>query len=195
MDTNRLLNIEEQKFILELAEQTVKNVVIGKPVPTPKNIPDIIKVKRGGFVTLNKNAHLRGCIGYILPIMSLIETIIEVGTSAALKDPRFNPVQPGELKNIDIEVSVLTIPEKIDNVEKIVVGKHGIIIKRGYNHGLLLPQVATEYEWDRTTFLEQTCQKSGLSPDAWKDKKTEIQIFSAQVFSRESLGINGGLED
>lgn len=189
MSENRLLNIEEQKFILRLAEESVKSVVNGEDVLIPENLPDITREKRGAFVTLNKNEQLRGCIGYIVPIKALYETIIEMAEAASLHDPRFNPVNPHELQEIDVEISVLTIPYNIEDVNKIEVGTHGIIIKKGFSQGLLLPQVATEYGWDRETFLRQTCRKAGLSPDAWQEDKTEIQIFSAQVFSRKSLNI------
>jgi AmmeMemoRadiSam system protein A len=191
MDTRSLsegeLNKEEQKWVLELAENTVKAVVSRESVPEPVNVPEIAKKKRGAFVTLEKNEQLRGCIGYVLPIYPLYKTIIDVATSAALRDPRFPPVNENELKDITVEVSVLTVPKTITNPNQIEVGKHGIIIKRGYSQGLLLPQVATEYGWDRETFLEHTCLKAGLPTDSWKDKGTEIQIFSAQVFNRETL--------
>ena len=182
-----LLNYDEQIFILKLAEDTVQNVVNGKKPKIPKNLPLITLEKRGAFVTLHKFGQLRGCIGYVLPYKKLYETIIEMGESAALQDPRFNAVKPSELKDIEIEVSVLTIPQVIKNIEEIKVGKHGIIISKGYHQGLLLPQVATEYNWDRETFLKHTCQKAGLPMDAWKNDNIEIQIFSAQVFSKENL--------
>lgn len=184
---NRYLNTEEQKFLLQLAEDVIDASVKGNPIPRPENIPEICKEDRGAFVTIEKHGQLRGCIGYILPVYPLYETVIEVAQSAALKDPRFNRVSTGELKDLEIEVSVLTVPEKIDDPSVIEVGKHGIIIKRGYYQGLLLPQVATDYGWDRETFLEHTCQKAGLPPNSWKDKNTEISIFSAQVFNRKTL--------
>ena len=181
------LTREEQLWLLDLAEATVTACVNNKPLPEPKNVPENLKVKRGAFVTLEKNHELRGCIGYILPILPLYQTVIEMAQSAALHDPRFSPVSPSELKNITVEISVLTVPEKITDPSVIEVGKHGIILKRGYNQGLLLPQVATDYGWDRETFLEHTCLKAGLPRDAWQDKNTEIQIFSAQVFNRETV--------
>ena len=102
--------------------------------------------------------------------------------AAAFRDPRFQPLKQNELSDLEIEISVLTPIEEINDVEKIEVGKHGIIIEKGNYSGLLLPQVATEYGWDRETFLEHTCQKAGLPPNAWKDKGTIIKIFSADVF-------------
>ena len=184
---NSLLNLNEQKAMLKLAAATVKSVVMGKEPKIPENLPAIAFEKRGAFVTLTKNQHLRGCIGYILPIKTLYETIMEVGESAALRDPRFDPVTVDELDDIGLEVSVLTVPHKIKDIKQIEVGKHGIIIRQGFYQGLLLPQVATEYGWDRETFLKHTCRKAGLPIDAWKDKNTEIKIFSAQVFSWDDI--------
>jgi len=181
------LTKSEQIWLLDLAEATVTACVNKKPLPEPKDVPEKFKVKRGAFVTLEKNGELRGCIGYILPILPLYQTVIEMAQSAALHDPRFSPVTPNELKNITVEISVLTVPETITDPSVIEVGKHGIIMKRGYAQGLLLPQVATDYGWDRETFLEHTCLKAGLPRNAWQDKNTEIQIFSAQVFNRETL--------
>jgi len=184
---NRDLTRDEQLFLIQLAEDVIHAAVKNKPIPVPQDIPAICKEKRGAFVTVEKHHNLRGCIGYILPVYPLYQTVIEVAQSAALKDPRFNPVSPKELNDLEIEVSVLTVPERITDPSVIEVGKHGIIMKRDYYQGLLLPQVATEYGWDRETFLEHTCQKAGLPPDAWKDKATEISIFSAQVFNRKTL--------
>jgi len=181
------LTREEQLFIMDLAESTVEAVVRNQKPPVPKEIPTKMKTKRGAFVTLEKMGQLRGCIGYILPIYPLYETVMSVAESAALKDPRFPAVAPSELDDISVEVSVLTVPREISDPSIIEVGKHGIIIKKGYYQGLLLPQVATDYGWDRETFLEHTCLKAGLPRDAWKDTQTEIQIFSAQVFNRNTL--------
>ena len=102
--------------------------------------------------------------------------------AAALEDPRFPQVKSSELPDIDFEISVLTPVKRIKSIEEIVVGRDGIIITRGWNKGLLLPQVATEYGWDRITFLEHTCNKAGLPKDTWKDKNTIIEMFSAEVF-------------
>jgi len=181
------LDRPEQLFLLDLAEKTISAAVHKKPLPSPATIPERLKVKRGAFVTIEKRHDLRGCIGYVLPMKPLFETVIEVARLAALEDPRFEPVSVSELKDLSVEISVLTIPEKISDPNIIEVGKHGIIIRRGFYSGLLLPQVATDYGWDRVTFLEHTCQKAGLPRDAWQDKSTEISIFSAQVFSRESV--------
>jgi AmmeMemoRadiSam system protein B/AmmeMemoRadiSam system protein A len=181
------LNIQEQEFLMNLAEQTVKAVVKGEKIKAPTDIPPICQEKRGAFVTLTKRDQLRGCIGYILPYFPLYKTVMEVAESATLKDSRFSPVSEKELSEIDVEISVLTVPQIIKDINQIEVGTHGLIIKKGPYQGLLLPQVATEYGWDRDTFLAHTCQKAGLPSMAWKDADTEIQIFSAQVFNRETL--------
>jgi hypothetical protein len=181
------LNHEQKTFLLELAEKTVEAAVKGQPKPEPDDIPEIAKQERGAFVTLEKNGNLRGCIGQVIPSNPLWETVRDMAVSAALKDPRFPGVQEKELDDITVEISILTVPRKIDDIEEIEVGKHGIIIKRGYQQGLLLPQVATDQGWDRRTFIMHTCRKAGLPKDAWQDDSTEIKIFSAQVFSREDL--------
>ena len=118
-------------------------------------------------------------------VKPLYQTVREVAEATALRDPRFDPVSPNELADLDLEISALTVPRVIEEVSEIQVGLHGLIIRRGYRQGLLLPQVATEYGWDRQTFLEQTCRKAGLPTNAWKDKDTEIEIFSAEVFGEK----------
>jgi AmmeMemoRadiSam system protein A len=141
-----------------------------------------LREKRGAFVTLKKHGELRGCIGHIIGDRPLAETVATMAVAAAFEDPRFPPVKEEELKDLDIEISVLTPLRRINNVEEIQVGLHGIILQQGGHSGLLLPQVATEYGWDRNTFLEYTCRKAGLPPDAWKDERTTIHVFSADVF-------------
>ena len=137
---------------------------------------------RGAFVTINKKGQLRGCIGYIEGRGPLYKTVEKMAEEAAFRDPRFDPVKERELPELEIEISVLTPLKKITDINEIEVGKHGIYIKKGWNSGLLLPQVATDYGWDRLTFLEHTCQKAGLPANAWKEKNTEIYIFSADIF-------------
>jgi len=134
------------------------------------------------FVTVYKNGELRGCIGHVIARKPLIEAVSEMAEAAAFQDPRFTPVRRDELGDLKIEISVLTPLQKIQSPEEIEVGKHGLIIKQGGSMGLLLPQVATEYGWDRTAFLENTCRKAGLPRNAWKEKDAEIFVFSADVF-------------
>ncbi|MCI0494351.1 AmmeMemoRadiSam system protein B [candidate division KSB1 bacterium] len=179
------LKERDKKTLLTTARKTIEHALTGKKIPKPASKSAILKEKRGAFVTLTKKGALRGCIGYIQGIKPLEETIIEMAQAAAFRDPRFQPVTLDELDDLEIEISVLTPIQEISDVDEIVVGKHGLIIERGGYSGLLLPQVATDYGWDRDTFLEHTCQKAGLAPDAWKKSGTIIKVFSADVFHEQ----------
>jgi AmmeMemoRadiSam system protein A len=176
------LNDEEKKTLHHIARTVIESRVKGKPVPDFKIESPILKENRGAFVTLQKRGQLRGCIGYIEGHGPLHHTIQEMAEAAAFRDPRFSPVKEKELPELDIEISVLTPLQRVKDIHEIQVGTHGIYIKKGWYSGLLLPQVATEYGWDRQTFLEHTCQKAGLPPTAWKEKDAEIYIFSADIF-------------
>jgi len=176
------LSEEEKKTLHEIAHTVIWNKASGKEVPEFKITSERLKELRGAFVTITKKGSLRGCIGHIKGVKPLYKSVEEMAAAAAFQDPRFPPVTKKELKDLDIEISVLTPFEQITDVNKIEVGKHGIYMERGFYSGLLLPQVATEYGWDRETFLEHTCRKAGLPPDAWKDKETRIYIFSADIF-------------
>jgi len=176
------LSEEEKKTLHEIAHTVIWNKASGKEVPEFKITSERLKELRGAFVTINKKGSLRGCIGHIKGVKPLYKSVEEMAAAAAFQDPRFPPVTKNELKDLDIEISVLTPFEQITDVNKIEVGKHGLYIERGFYSGLLLPQVATEYGWDRDTFLEHTCRKAGLPTDAWKDKDTRIYIFSADIF-------------
>ncbi len=176
------LTEEEKKTLHHIARTVIENKARGKAVPEFRVDSPVLKENRGAFVTINKRGQLRGCIGYIEGRGPLHKTVQEMAEAAAFRDPRFSPVKEGELLELDIEISVLTPLKRITDINEIEVGKHGIYIKKGRFSGLLLPQVATEYGWDRKTFLEHTCQKAGLPTSAWKDKDTEISIFSADIF-------------
>ena len=181
------LSKSDKEILLKIARETIQAKVKGEKPPDFKITPEILKENRGAFVTLEKDGNLRGCIGYIQAIKPLYLTIEEMAVQAALNDPRFPPVSEDELDHLRIEISVLTPLKRISNVEEIEVGRDGIYIRKGFNSGLLLPQVATEYGWDRQTFLEQTCYKAGLPPNAWKEKTCEIYIFSADIFNEDEL--------
>jgi AmmeMemoRadiSam system protein B/AmmeMemoRadiSam system protein A len=176
------LSEEDKKTLHHIAKTVIENMTRGKPIPEFKVEAPILKENRGAFVTINKRGQLRGCIGYIEGRGPVYKTIEEMAEAAAFRDPRFIPVTEKELPDLEIEISVLTPLKRITDIHEIEVGKHGIYIKRGWYSGLLLPQVATEYGWDRNTFLEHTCQKAGLPTNAWKDRNTEIFIFSADIF-------------
>jgi AmmeMemoRadiSam system protein A len=176
------LTSEEKAYLRNLAKAAIEHRLLGKPMPSREGEPPRLAEKRGAFVTLKKRGELRGCIGYTQQLRPLSETVIEMAQAAAFQDPRFPPLSSREWGDISIEISALTPLRLIQDIEEIQAGKHGLFIERGGFGGLLLPQVATEYGWDRQTFLEHTCMKAGLPRDAWKDKKTRIYVFSAEIF-------------
>jgi uncharacterized protein len=177
------LKEEEKKILFNIVKQTIQCELNGTKAPEFQLESETLKEKRGGFVTLKKNGQLRGCIGYIEAMHPLYRTIEEMAVAAAFNDPRFSPLRHDELEHLTVEISVLSPLTIIKNIEEINVGEHGIYIVRGYRSGLLLPQVAIEYKWDRLTFLEETCYKANISPNAWREKDTKIYIFSANIFS------------
>ncbi|HON60145.1 MAG TPA: AmmeMemoRadiSam system protein A [Smithella sp.] len=180
------LSSKDKSELLTIAKNAIEAKLQGEELPTLNLKSDILKEKRGAFVTLKKHGRLRGCIGYIRAFKPLGETVQEMAVAAAFHDPRFPSLKAGELKDLEFEISVLSPLKKVKDVNEIEVGKHGIYIVSGYRSGLLLPQVATEYGWDRETFLQETCYKAGLPPDAWRHEQTEIYIFSADYFGEEN---------
>jgi AmmeMemoRadiSam system protein B/AmmeMemoRadiSam system protein A len=175
----------EKKELLKIARTSIEQHLNQKPLTSFSVTSDKLKEKCGVFVTIKKHGELRGCIGYIEGVAPLYKAVSEMAIAAATKDPRFPPVNKNELPHISLEITILSPLKKITDINEIEIGKHGLVIKRGYNQGLLLPQVATEYGWDRETFLEHTCWKAGLPDNAWKDPKTEIYIFSGIIISEE----------
>ena len=183
------LTKDQQLKLLKLARKTIAES-LGMPQDTELDLGDeIFKEKCGAFVTLHIKGRLRGCIGYIQGVKSIPETIIDMAQASAFKDPRFPPLRKDEYSHIDIEISVLSPIEPVNNVSEIKVGRDGLIICRGLNSGLLLPQVPVEQCWDLDTFLENTCYKAGLPGNAWQQKGTKIEKFSAQVFGEKELGL------
>lgn len=178
------LSEEEKKFLHYIAKTSIEAKLLGKTPPAidPTNVSENLRIKRGAFVTLHKHGILRGCIGYIQPYKPLYQTVSEMAIAAAFEDRRFPPLKKEELDDLEIEISVLTPLKKISDIDEINIGRDGLYVIKGFQSGLLLPQVATEYGWDRETFLEHTCLKAGLDKEAWKDKDTEIYIFSADIF-------------
>jgi AmmeMemoRadiSam system protein A len=172
---------KEKIELKKLARNAIEAVLSGRQGENV-HISERLKEKGGAFVTIKKKGDLRGCIGYIKAVLPIWETVKDAAIQAAFHDTRFDPVNTKEWKDIDIEISVLTPMKKIEDIAEIEVGTHGLYIEKGYHSGLLLPQVATEYNWDRITFLEHTCYKAGLPKDAWKSKDTNISIFSADIF-------------
>lgn len=175
------LTEDEKKFLLKIARETLETYVKKKKIPTFTINNDKLKQNAGAFVTLNKNNRLRGCIGYIDPVKPLYLTIIDNAVNSCSKDYRFPPVDVSELPDIKIEISVLTPPIPVDSYNDIVIGKHGIILKKDGHQAVFLPQVAPEQGWDIATTLTHLSLKAGLSKDAWK-KDTSFEVFTAIVF-------------
>jgi AmmeMemoRadiSam system protein A len=175
------LSEEGKDELLRLARTSIVNFLKGnKSVAySPKNSG--LLLERGAFVTLKKDGALRGCIGFSSPVAPLYQMIIQAAVFAAFRDPRFDPVTSAELKDLEIEISVLTPLKKINNPLLVDVGKHGLFISKGSRSGLLLPQVPVENNWTRLTFLEQVCLKAGLPKGAWKSG-ADLFIFTAIVF-------------
>ena len=182
------LTDNEKRSLLSLARRAIEGYLAGgKHIELPDAKGKLGEVC-GAFVTLQRRGQLRGCIGNMVGRAPLVETVRDMAIAAATQDPRFPAVGPDELKDIDIEISVLSPMRKVTDVGEIEVGTHGILMRRGINQGVLLPQVATEYGWDRETFLRHTCLKAGLPTEAWKDPETSIEIFSAEVFGEKERG-------
>lgn len=181
------LGEKEKAALLALARHSVETAVRERKMVQlgPPELP-ALAAERGAFVTLKENGELRGCIGQVAASKALMITVRDVAAWAALKDTRFAPVKANELAKLEYEISVLSPLRRVADVNQIQVGRDGLLIKRGEEEGLLLPQVPVEQKWDRATFLEQTCRKAGLPTDAWKDPQTDIFAFTALVFGEHT---------
>ena len=181
-----VLNKDEQAELLKLAKLTVESVVrTGKKPDYANKMPGLDR-PLGAFVTLHEKGQLRGCIGRFEPDIPIYEVVMEMAVAAATQDYRFPPVSERELDKLVYEISVLSPLRKVKSWKEIELGKHGVEVARGMRRGVFLPQVATETGWDLDTFMNTLCeQKAGLPPDAWKDPKTDIFVFTAQVFGAE----------
>lgn len=177
------LTEEEKKELLRIARKSIESAVQGVPTTGSKATNPSFFNLRGVFVTLRLNGELRGCIGYVEPRLPLGVAVEEVAVKSAFEDPRFYPVSSEEVDSLEIEISVLSPLKKVFDVHEIEVGRDGLVIELGSKRGLLLPQVAVEYKWNREEFLSYTSQKAGLPTTAWKDKKTEIFTFTTDSFS------------
>ncbi len=179
----------DRLFLIKSARENINSWLEkkrGLEIP-PGTVPPGCMTKYGAFVTLKSRGNLRGCIGYVTAEKPLIQAVLECSYRAAFGDPRFLSVRKEEMKDITIEISVLSEPVQVRNAEEVETGRHGLIIERGNRRGLLLPQVAAEQGWDRYTFLQHTCLKAGLPVDSWRDTNTGIYRFEAIVFDEESL--------
>ncbi|MGA2572606.1 MAG: TIGR00296 family protein [Candidatus Methanomethylicaceae archaeon] len=194
-----MTSLEEGIFLVKLARTAVTKYMTDSTVMSPPNPPSkSLLAKSGVFVTIEKlkggARTLRGCIGYPLPYMPLVEATVDSAVSAAFNDPRFPPLKPKELEEVVFEVSVLTPPAIVKTNDPklypklIKVGRDGLIIEKDFYKGLLLPQVPTEYGWDEETFLSECCMKAGLPPDSWLSKDVKVYSFSATVFTEVTPG-------
>ncbi|MBN1878984.1 AmmeMemoRadiSam system protein B [bacterium] len=180
------LTVEEQRMLLGYSRQVMTEFVqTGKPV-TQKPDNRLSTIKRGVFVSLHIGHDLRGCIGYIEPVMNCVDAVLDNTISACARDPRFTPVTMGELDKITIEISVLTPPRPVDSWKQIKIGHHGIILEKNRHKAVFLPQVAPEQGWDLGTTLRYLSMKAGLSPEAWREG-TQFKVFEAQVFSEKDI--------
>ncbi|MGC8762643.1 MAG: AmmeMemoRadiSam system protein A [Acidobacteriota bacterium] len=178
---------EVRRELLALARRSVETFLgEGRRLRKGKDYPDLAPEPRGAFVTLKTGeGDLRGCIGTILPAGPLDETVVRMAVAAAVEDPRFPAVRLSELPRLRFEISALTVPEPVPDLRRIEVGRHGLIVTRGSRKGLLLPQVAPEWGWDREEFLRHTCLKAGLPEEAWRDPGTRVEWFEAEVWGEE----------
>ena len=169
----------EREILIRLAHDAIgaalRQEALELVAPTPH-----LAEERGAFTTLHRHGRLRGCIGYVLPVAPLYQTVAQTAVAAALQDPRFEPVTIDEASELKVEISVMSLLFSIQP-EGVEVGKHGLLVTYGIRRGLLLPQVATEHHWDRETFLSETCRKAGLPLDAWRHG-AELQAFTAEIF-------------
>lgn len=176
----------DRKSILDLARRTIVAAASGEKLPP---VPDreVFRREGGAFVTIKKGGSLRGCIGHFTGTGSLGKTVVEMAASAAVRDPRFSPVEPEEVENLEIDISLLSpmIPADPENV---IAGEHGVYIKLGFRSGTLLPQVAKEAGWDSETLLSHTCLKAGLPSDSWRREGVQIFTYTAEVFCEKMEG-------
>ena len=170
---------DERRLLLKLAHDALDAAVNQRELSLPV-FPPHLSEPRGAFTTIYREGELRGCVGYVLPVVPLHRTVAESAKAAALDDMRFNPVTPEEVPQLEVVLSILSplVPIRPEQVE---VGRHGLVLTLGLRRGLLLPQVPIEHGWDRETFLSQTCHKAGLPLDAWQHGAT-IEAFTAEVF-------------
>ena len=174
---------EERELLLQLAHRSIEAALSGRKLNLTPPSPHLGEM-RGAFTTLHLDGRLRGCIGYVMPMHHLFQTVAETAQAAAFDDPRFQPVTPEEAPHLNVEISVLS-PLRPIRPEEVVTGVHGLIVSKGSRRGLLLPQVPLEWNWDRETFLSQTCLKAGLPPDAWI-QDIDLQAFTAEGFGEET---------
>ena len=175
---------EERLVLLKLAHESILSALERREISLAPPSPHLSE-RRGGFTTIYFQGLLRGCVGYVFPVTSLYRTVAETARAAAFEDTRFSPITLEEAPELEISLSILS-PLKAIAPEEVEIGLHGLVIIQGGRRGLLLPQVPVEHHWDRVTFLEQTCRKAGLPPDAWR-KGATLEAFTAEVFGDREM--------
>jgi len=181
-DRRSEFSAEERTQLLRLAHESILSALEAREIPLDPPTPHLAE-PRGAFTTLYLHDGLRGCVGYVLPISSVYRAVADTARAAAFEDNRFYPVSLAEASDLKIELSILSPPQPI-KPEDIEIGRHGLLISMHGYRGLLLPQVPIEHHWDRDTFLDQTCRKAGLPPEAWR-KGATVEGFTAEVFGEE----------
>jgi AmmeMemoRadiSam system protein A len=188
-----VLSRKDRELLLALARESIARALAGErkgrrsagPTIAQTDLAGPLGAPSGAFVTIRIGDDLRGCIGYIASDLPLARVVDEVAAKAATEDPRFPPMTQSEFAKATVEISILSPLQKVNDVAEIRVGEDGLVIQLGGYRGLLLPQVATEYGWDRETFLAHTSRKAGLPADAWKDPDASIYRFSAEIVEEE----------
>jgi AmmeMemoRadiSam system protein A len=184
-----VINEADRQRLLRAAREAIVAHVSGEEVdlPTGMEVSDSLGRPGAAFVSIHHGGELRGCIGHLEAKLPLLQVVCECAVAASSADPRFPAISPVELPGLEIELSVLGPFEPLASAEELEVGRHGLFVERQWQRGLLLPQVATEWGWDRETFLAQTCHKAGLPRDAWK-KDAKVWRFEAEVFAEGRIG-------
>ncbi len=181
--TPKFLGRDEQDYLLNIARNTIADCLTRKADSPPENPAFNLEAKLGVFVTLTKGDSLRGCMGSVEARRPLPVAVKVIAQSAAFHDPRFPPVRQDELREVDIEISVLSPPKPVKSIDEIKVPRHGVFLRHGHASAILLPQVAVKHNWNRKDLLEHACRKAGLKKEAWESSATEVMVFEAQVFS------------
>ncbi|HSM91458.1 MAG TPA: AmmeMemoRadiSam system protein A [Anaeromyxobacteraceae bacterium] len=179
------LTAAEKAALLGIARGTVLHLVGAAAAPPPLPTSGPLSAPRGAFVTLHVDGRLRGCIGTFSPRGSLAETVAAMARAAATEDPRFPRLAPDELPGLSLSVSVLGLPHLLEDRSRIEVGVHGLLVRRDWNRGVLLPKVAVEEGWDGPTFLKHACLKAGLPAAAARDPGLVVEVFEAEEFGEE----------
>lgn len=188
MEKLKLSESEKKSLLIKARREIEKKLGMPPGGPDADLSAPIFESRYGMFVTLTIDGELRGCIGTIEGTRSLRQSVSEMAVQSAFHDPRFYPLNAEEFKGVSIEISILYPLERVTDVNDIQVGRDGLVMEREYHRGLLLPQVATEWGWDRETFLNQTCRKAGMEAFCWENGAA-VYKFEAEVFNEPGLSL------